>query len=187
MSLSKRYLGLAVSLLLLYLLPAEWLELQRWAVIDGGEVWRLVSAHWSHVGLVHLALNGLGVLVLAALFPPRESWRVWLACVIVLALAVSLALLATLPALAWYRGFSGCLYGLFIYEAIRQLRSQPWTAAAVLVLVVGKLVIDGLGLGSTRTSALIGAPVIDTAHVAGALTGAALALTRALTGRLESN
>lgn len=183
MGLSKRYLWLSASLVLFYLLPAEWLELQRRAVIDTGEIWRLVTVHWSHIGLVHLALNTLGVLVLANLFSSRESWRGWLICMAVIAASVSLALLVTLPALAWYRGFSGCLYGLFIYEAIRHLKSQPWTAAAVLVLVVGKLVIDGLDLGDNGTEALIGAPVIETAHIAGALSGTILAVIRYLLER----
>ncbi|BES69151.1 hypothetical protein RE428_01690 [Marinobacter nanhaiticus D15-8W] len=183
MSLSKRYLWLAASLVLLYLLPAPWLELQRGAVLGSGELWRLVTAHWSHVGLVHLGLNTLGVLVLANLFPAQDRWQSWLPCLVVLALAVSITLLVTLPMLAWYRGFSGCLYGLFIYEGIRHLRVQPWTAVAVLALVTGKLANDALGLGGTGTSVLIGAPVVETAHIAGAVTGAILALVRGVPGR----
>lgn len=183
MSLSKRYLCLAVSLVLLYLLPAPWLELQREAVLGSAELWRLVTAHWSHVGLVHLGLNTLGVLMLASLFPAQERWQAWLSCLVILALAVSITLLVTLPALAWYRGFSGCLYGLFIYEGIRHLKLQPWTAVAVLALATAKLVTDALDLGGPGTSALIGAPVVGTAHVAGAVTGAALALVRGLFGR----
>lgn len=183
MSLSKRYLWLAASLVLLYLLPAPWLELQRGAVLGSGELWRLVTAHWSHVGPVHLGLNTLGVLVLASLFSTQERWQIWLPCVVILALAVSITLLVALPALAWYRGFSGCLYGLFIYEGIRHLKIQLWTAVAVLAMVTGKLLTDALGLGGPGTSALIGAPVVETAHVSGAVTGAALALLRGVSGR----
>lgn len=188
LNLSTRYLWLAASLVLFYLLPADWLELQRRAVLDSteiesAEIWRLVTAHWSHVGVVHLVLNVLGVLVMASLFPSKEGWRGWLLCLAGIALAVSLTLLVMLPELAWYRGFSGCLYGLFIYESIRHLKAQPVTAGAVLVLVAAKLVIDGLGLGGSGTATLIGAPVIGTAHVAGALAGAGLAVCHCGYGR----
>lgn len=176
--MSKRYIWLTASLVLLFFLPADWLELQRQSVIEFGELWRLVTAHWSHVSLEHLALNAFGLLVLGNLFPSRDPCHIWLISLVIIALSVSLALLALLPTLSWYRGFSGCLYGLFVYEASRHSRSQPWTAAIVLLVVVAKLAADSLWPGNHGTATFIGAPVVDSAHIAGASTGFTLALVR---------
>lgn len=175
-SLSKRYVCLAASLIVFFAVPADWLELQRTAIIDSGQIWRLITAHWTHLGVAHLILNVAGVLLLAEIFDPDEHWLSWLGCLAGIALAVSASLLLVSPELTWYRGFSGCLHGLFIYEAIRCFSRQKWTSFLVLGAIGVKLLVSGFGVGLNDTEELIGAPVIEMAHVSGAVTGALLAL-----------
>jgi rhomboid family GlyGly-CTERM serine protease len=177
-SLVKRYRWLAASLVLLYFLPADWLELQRQAVLQSGQLWRIFAAHWTHVSPEHLVINVLGLLVLGNLFYLRDSFRVWLLSLSIVTLGVSLGLLVMLPELNWYRGFSGCLYGLFVYECARHWRAQPWTSGIVLFLIFGKLVLDSLVPSGHGVAALIGAPVIDSAHVVGASVGFTMGVVR---------
>jgi len=46
------------------------------AAIAGGEVWRLVSCHFVHLGWAHCLLNVGGVAALATILPsPLRAWR----------------------------------------------------------------------------------------------------------------
>src|ERR1700741_1791930 len=56
----------------------EALSFDRTAIASG-EWWRLLSAHFVHLGAEHAALNGLGVVLMWALFARDYSPARWLA------------------------------------------------------------------------------------------------------------
>jgi rhomboid family GlyGly-CTERM serine protease len=116
---------LASLLLFFPVLPAfvlgGWLELDR-AAVARGEVWRLLTGHWTHWTLDHLLWDSLAFLVLAALCEIWISRRVLLATVAGSALAVSAGVWLALPEIDRYRGLSGIDSALFVLAAARVLR-----------------------------------------------------------------
>lgn len=179
----RRYWILAGTLMAAYMLPGSLLEWSR-AGIAQGEYWRLLTGHWSHVGLTHLLLNLLGLTLIGALFSHRESIWQWLIALNAIALGVSLSLLWLVDDLGWYRGFSGCLYGLLVYRGIVSLPDRVGFSAAVLVFTGLKLLADPMIAGDGLSADWIGAAVIWQAHIAGAITGAVVGVLCLANGRL---
>jgi rhomboid family GlyGly-CTERM serine protease len=148
---------------------SEWLRLERgqaWA-----EPWRLLGAHFVHLGWNHLWLNLAGLVVLWLLLGDtlRPLW--WVSGVVVLALGVSVGLLCCSPAVGWYVGFSGVLHGLFAAGAVANLRRMPPLALAVLGILFVKLAFERISDGDPLTTELIGGAVIGDSHLYGVLLG----------------
>lgn len=157
-------------------------ELLQWSrdELAGGQWWRLLTGHWVHLGLTHLLLNLAGLFLLALLFDPRLPPAWWAGYVLGAPVTISLGLLWATPELDWYRGFSGCLHGLFVLLALANAHSSPRWSALLLVLLGIKLTLERWSAYlpgiQTDTADLIGAPVIFQAHWLGALTGLAAGL-----------
>lgn len=136
------------------------------------EPWRLLSAHFVHLGWIHLWLNlgGLALLWLLLGDTLKPLW--WASGVFVLAFGVSLALLGCSPSVGWYVGFSGVLHGLFVAGAIANLSRLTPLALSILALLLGKLVVEWAAEGDPITSGLIGGAVIADAHLYGVSLGA---------------
>lgn len=163
----------------LYPTLAEGLQWSR-AEIAAGQWWRLLTGHWVHLGFVHLALNLGGLALLPPLFG-RTLPAPWAAGYLLAApIGISLGLLWAVPQLDWYRGFSGCLHGLFVFMALAGLRQHPAWHSVLLAGMAFKLGFEALY--PTGTASFIGAAVIYQAHWLGALTGliagAMLAISR---------
>lgn len=117
----------AVALLLLQALVQRWppigaaLEYRRALVMD--QPWRLVTGHLIHVGWLHALVNLAAWWLIARLIAgdldPLEQVLVLVAA----AIAISLALAAWYPQVAWYRGLSGALHALFVAGAVAALVS----------------------------------------------------------------
>ncbi|MGP4844455.1 rhombosortase [Marinobacter sp. 1Y8] len=180
---TRRYWILAATLLIACLLPGSLLEWSRAEIVQG-QYWRLLTGHWSHVGLTHLLLNLLGLLLIGALFNRRDNIWQWLIAVIVIALGISLSLLWLMNDLDWYRGFSGCLYGLLVYRATVALPDRAVFPVAVLICTVLKLLADAVIPGDGLSADWIGAAVIWQSHIAGAITGAVVGVLCLANGHL---
>lgn len=135
------------------------------------EPWRLLSAHFVHLGWVHLWLNlgGLGLLWLLIGDTLKPLW--WVSAVAFLTTGISLALLCCSPTVEWYVGFSGVLHGLFVAGAVANLRRQTALAVSIIAVVLVKLVVEWVGDGAPLTARLIGGAVIVDAHLYGVLLG----------------
>lgn len=181
-TVNKPALALMALLAILFLVPASSLE-WRPDLAHSGEWWRMVTGHLVHLNGWHLALNLAGLAVVLALYPrflplaPLATALFWLT------LFISLGLLALLPELPGYRGFSGCLHGLAAILAIRGFREDRVFSASILVLLAGKLVIESAGLGLADTANLIGGPVVWQAHALGFAGGILFAGLSLLTPR----
>ncbi len=154
-------------------LPASWrtaLLLDRDAFFAGAW-WQLLSAHWVHLGWLHLAGNMLGLALLQQLFGSQlAGWRCWLGMVFI-AIACSASLLAFSPQVQWYGGFSGVLTGLYVYAALAALPQHKLLAGAVLCIIGTKVVAEqwhGIAISRSSFSAI---PVVVDAHLYGALAG----------------
>lgn len=151
------------------------LVLDRDAVL-GGQLWRLWSGHWVHLDARHAAIN-LAALVLMALIAARmRQLRPLLVASLPMMPLVAALLLLTAPDLQWYAGLSGLLHG---WAAWLLLRRGGGVATIGAVLLAGKLVWEQIAPAADASAF----PVIHTAHLIGALVGAALALPGALRAR----
>mgnify|MGYP000312098150 CR=1 FL=1 len=174
-----RALALAATIALLCTLLqgaglVETLRFDREA-IAGGAWWRLLSAHFVHLGTSHLLMNLAGLGLVAALVWERFGAAEWAALTVFSSLAVGVGLLLLNPELGWYVGFSGTLHGLIVAGCLADLRHYPRSAALLLVLVAGKLLWEQLAGALPGSEATAGGRVVVDAHLYGALGGAALA------------
>jgi rhomboid family GlyGly-CTERM serine protease len=81
------------------------------------------------------------------------------------------------PDLDWYVGLSGVLHGILIAGAFVGMRRGSVEAAALGVLVVGKIIWEQLSGPLPGSASLAGGSVVVNAHLYGAIAGA---LTAAL-------
>jgi len=165
-------LALALSLIVLQasrLKPA--LEYSREAVYHG-QIWRLLTGNLVHLGWTHLTrdLAGLGLIWALVFRDLTERDAVWVLSVS--ALFVGIGLLLFDPAVTWYVGISGALFGLYTAGALRILRQRRLFG---IVLLLGMLAIIAWSLfagGLPGEATGLGGAVIPQAHLYGAIGGA---------------
>lgn len=141
--------------------------------LQQGQWWRLLTAHLVHLDLEHAVLNGLGVVLMWALFARDYSPLRWLAIYGGSALAVSAGLWFFSPQMDWYVGASGALHGVMVAGTLAHLRRgdlDGWILAVFIVLKLGYEQFAGPlpFAGSADT-------VVD-AHLYGAVGGLVLAV-----------
>lgn len=131
----------------------------RWRLLTGG----LVHANWSH-----FLLNESAFVLLFLCFPFRYSMSYFMACTLTLTLAINVCIYVILPQTAYYYGFSGTLYGLFVWLCCTELamKKNQLTAVLTLLYITGKLIHD-IWVPDSASRALIHMPVFWPAHCFG--------------------
>ena len=152
---------------------AELLQFQRGGILNG-QLWRLLSGHFVHLGWPHALLNLVALGLILAAFTdvaagPRGAWLV-LGSVI----AIDLGLLVLQPHIEWYVGLSGVLHGLIAGAAV--LTRRRWEGRILLALLVVKLGWEQRFGALPSTAEIAGGPVIVDAHLYGAIGGLITAL-----------
>ena len=171
-----RYLaGVIPFMALLQAIGPEYFRYQQDAVA-GGQLWRILTAHWVHVGWMHLLLNSLSLAVCVMLTSPGWSARRWLAVTLAMGLGISLLLMLNNPGVVDYAGHSGILYGLYVLGALSLYRRDRLIAVLVIAAIVIKVLMEQFSFYDFNTGSLIGARVIVDAHLYGLLTAIAIAL-----------
>ncbi len=153
------------------------LDYRRTAVLHG-EVWRLLTGSFVHLGWEHLARDGLGLFLIWALFPDTLDERTGIELLFASAFAVGAGLLAFSPQIAWYVGISGVLFGYFCAGALGELPQRPVYAGALLlgmIAVIAWTLHAGALPGETHG---LGGKVVPQAHLYGAISGAAYGSVR---------
>jgi rhomboid family GlyGly-CTERM serine protease len=147
--------------------------------IGHGEWWRLLSAHWVHLGARHLLANCAGLCLLWVLYARELRSAHWLLVAGGATAAIDAGLWWLDPQLQWYVGLSGLLHGAWAAGALRQALRPVRLGWVMVALLALKLLLEqrsGVSLVVT------GLPVVTVAHLYGALGGlaalAALALAR---------
>ena len=173
-------LGLALlGACLLLLLPALWGEGGRLALrydrdaLSQGQLWRLLTAHWVHLGLRHSLVNVLGFALLWALFVRDYSARQWLLIVFAALAVIDAGLWLWDSTVRWYVGSSGVLHGILAAGTVANLKRREPQGLALAALLAGKLLYEQrVGpLPFSGSSAV----VVD-AHLFGVVGGVAAAL-----------
>ena len=158
--------------LFVHLLPDSAQQILRYenVAVSKGQWWRLLSAHFVHLGWVHFLLNAAAALLLSQLF--EQYWHrtdvVFGSAFI--GVVICAALYFFYPSIAWYVGLSGILHGLFAAAAIRMLIAKQKIACLLLICLALKLVYEALS-GATSNEELLGGQVIEEAHLWGSIAG----------------
>lgn len=150
------------------------LSFQR-AAIDSGELWRLLTGGLVHANWQHYLLNQGALLLLIVCFPFRQTIYHGLLGTCLLTIAINLCIYITLPHTTYYYGFSGTLYGLFVWSCCTELanRTNRLVAGITLVYIAGKLGHD-IWIPDSLSSAILHMPVFWPAHCFGILGGCIL-------------
>ena len=154
------------------------------AAIAGGDLWRLLTAHYVHLNAAHAAMNALALALTVALLGDTARAGAWLAAYAALSLATSAALWWGAPGVVNYVGASGVVHGLIAFGALLRWRDARIESTLLLAGLAIKLVLEARSGANPASEALIGAPVITAAHRYGAIAGAVLgALVHAIRRR----
>jgi rhomboid family GlyGly-CTERM serine protease len=154
-------------MILLQAIGPEYFRYERdW--MSSGQVWRLLSAHWVHVGWMHLLLNTLGLVICVSLTTPGWSAKRWIVTMLCMGLGISLLVTLFNPEINDYAGHSGILYGLYVLGGIGLFPRDRLIAVLVIAAIVIKILFN--------TGELIGARVIVDAHLYGLLMAIVIAL-----------
>jgi rhomboid family GlyGly-CTERM serine protease len=139
-----------------------------------GQWWRLASAHMVHLDLRHALLNGLGLLLMWALFVRDYRARQWFLIVLAAAAAIDAGLWFRDTGVLWYVGASGVLHGVMAAGILAELRRGELAGVALAVLLLAKLAYEQWTGALPFAGAAV--PVVVNAHLYGALGGVAAAL-----------
>lgn len=146
------------------------LRYERAAILHG-QVWRLFTGHWVHLGTSHLIMNLAGLALIWALVGRMFTAWQWLGVTLICALSISGGLLAFNPELAWYVGLSGLLHGYLVSGCLAELRAGYRSAWLLLALVWAKLIYEQVAGPLPGSELGTGGAVVVDAHLYGALAG----------------
>jgi len=171
-----RFVALVIPfMVLLQAIGPEYLRYQQ-DLLEQGQLWRYLSAHWVHVGWMHLLLNALGLVICVSLTHPGWSTARWLLYSVILGIGISLLFTLYNPELSDYAGLSGVLFGLYLLSALSLYARDRLIALLIISALVIKVTMEQTGFYDFNSGALIGARVIVDAHLYGLLTAIAIAL-----------
>ena len=146
------------------------------AAIAAGEWWRLLSAHFIHLGLEHAALNALGLVLMWALFARDFRPAAWLLIVAASIAAIDIGLWLRDSTVQWYVGSSGVLHGIMAAGTFAHLRRGDLDGWILALFMIVKLSYE------QWTGALPfaegGFLVVVSAHLYGAIGGFIAAVTQ---------
>lgn len=140
--------------------------------IEGGQWWRIVSAMWVHLDMIHIGFNGYGLYAIGMLLEKFYGGRRLLLLYMLSGLVAGWAsfYFSDTPS----GGASGAVYGLvgaLLVFGVKYRQSLPPQVARALTVGMAPWVVIGIGIGF-----LDAIPFDNAAHVGGLLSGGAFAL-----------
>ena len=166
--------GLVIIVSSLLALSGEWgRELLRYDrdAIAGGELWRLVSGHFVHLGLSHWVYNAVGLSLIWFLVGQflRSSQWLLVTCVSILCIDAGFWILE--PQLQWYVGLSGVQHGFLVAGIVAGYRERRIEMAVLGAVIFGKLIYEQLVGPMPGSEFSSGGAVVTAAHLYGAIGG----------------
>lgn len=162
---------LSVMAQLSLMLGVDWMQYAR-ADIEVGQWWRFFTGNLVHLTWRHLGMNALALIAIVLLFP-RCLRPTGLALVLIASgLSVTLGMWVFSPSVHWYVGLSGALHGLLIALIIVDFISQRhWLNIFLLVVLIAKLIWEGMMGPMPGSESAAGGPVVVQAHLYGFVGG----------------
>ena len=170
----KRHVFWLILLLICLLLQAmglaESLRFDR-SLIQQGDYWLLLSAHFVHLNWNHLWLNLAGLVLVMVFFGRYCAITVWSAVILLSALFVALGLYWFNEHIHWYVGLSGVLHGLFMVGVWYEYRHYAKSGALLMILIIAKLIWEQVSGALPGSESMTGGHVVVDAHLYGAIGG----------------
>ncbi|MEM7165267.1 MAG: rhombosortase [Planctomycetota bacterium] len=159
----------------------SWLALDRSAVVDG-QLWRLVTGHWTHASAEHLLWDSLAFVVLAA-FVRREGAAAYWGALLAGSFGIAVGFLLWAPELAEYRGLSGLcsvFFGVLVVRFFARAKAANDRFGLVAVGIAGvafvvKVVFEFVSGSAVFVSGAGGMVPVPLAHALGAGIGLGVA------------
>jgi len=167
----KLWLVLMALCLLIQLLHGEPIFRFDRQLIAQWQWWRLLSGHLTHLNWSHFLLNMAGLVMVVFFFAHYQSDKYWAGALIFIALFCSAGLMLDMQ-LNRYVGLSGVLHGLFIIGGRWELKRYTASGAALLLLIIAKLIWEQLSGALPGSEEMTGGRVAVNAHLYGAIAGA---------------
>ena len=153
------------------------------ALIEQGQLWRLITGHLLHTNVNHYLLNIAGVTLLWTLHGHFYTTASYCKLFIFSGLFCSIGLFDFSPETTQYVGLSGVLHGIFVWGACKDILAKDKTGYLLLLGVCIKLAHEQIFGASTDIAQLISAPVAVDAHLWGAISGIAYLIVTQLRNR----
>lgn len=144
--------------------------------ILAGELWRIWTAHFVHLNLLHLFLNAIAALFIYFAFNTKIQLLESLALVLLFSPLIGTALLYFYPELSWYSGLSGLLHALAAYGSIRMIQYGNKVYWLGVVIVWLKVLIEVLRTALGYEQQMGDMVVITEAHLIGVIVGTVAAV-----------
>ena len=141
------------------------------ANLGAGQLWRLATGHFVHLGWTHLVLNLAGLALVSWLVGHAYDWRRWLFIGFVSIAVIDAGFWFLYPELDWYVGLSGLLHGLLAAGLFSGIVARDRESIALAAFVVAKLAWEQIGGPLPGSEATSGGTVIVEAHLYGAIGG----------------
>lgn len=148
----------------------ELFQFQREGLAQG-QLWRLFSGHFIHLGWSHALMNMAALGLLVYLLADGLEVASLLGLILASSLAVDAGLWFLQPELQWYVGLSGVLHGLFAGLLLLQWFCRRERHLWLILLLSVKLAWEGATGPLPMTADLAGGPVVTIAHLYGTLGG----------------
>jgi len=148
----------------------ELFQFQREGLAQG-QLWRLFTGHFIHLGWPHALMNLAALGLLVYLLADGLEAASLLALIVASSLTVDAGLWFLQPELEWYVGLSGVLHGLFAGLLLLQWFCRRERYLWLILLLSVKLAWEGMTGPLPMTADLAGGPVVTIAHLYGTLGG----------------
>jgi rhomboid family GlyGly-CTERM serine protease len=177
-------LSLALLACIIFALGSSAAQLLQFdhSAIETGQLWRIITGHWTHWTSEHLLWDVAMFAALGAVCERRSRGR-FLATVFLSAVVISVSILEVLPTMQLYRGLSGTDSALFallavwmIRRAPNEMRSFPVIPLLFIVGFFAKLLIELLTGNAVFVHSTDSFVPVPFAHLVGACVGAVVAL-----------
>ena len=151
-----------------------------------GEWFRVLTAHWVHLGWQHGLLNAGGFLLVAWVYP-KGHWLAWIGFYVFSSICISSVLLFD-DSISSYVGASGVLHGLLILAAYFSRWLEPWRRYLMIAVICAKLIWEqSPWYSDVSVGAVIGGNIATNAHLIGGLCGLLIIVIYLLKMRLIPN
>ena len=140
--------------------------------VASGELWRLVTSHFVHLGWTHMFLNIAGLALVAWLVGGVFNWGRWLMVTVITIAAIDAGFWLVYTELDWYVGLSGMLHGLLVAGLYSGIREKDRESIVLLGFVLAKLTWEQLSGPLPGSESTSGGDVIVNAHLYGTIGGA---------------
>lgn len=173
--LQQHIFPIAIALITIFVALAgpevqQGLRYERSSVF-AGEIWRLFTAHFVHLGWGHLLMNLAALGLIWGLAGRTLRVSAWLVISITSISSVSVGLFVLNPELAWYVGLSGMLHGLLLAGIIANLAAGHRLEIILLLILCGKVAWEQIYGPLPGSAEFAGGAVVVDAHFYGLVGG----------------